>query len=92
MLLGEDPAPKPGSEVGNRASKSGSIGDDRSGSSLRDRAVIEVNPDALTIADERDIERKKGTMRGPLHGIPYLVKDVGYTDRQLSVSPSFLGS
>ncbi|KEZ45550.1 hypothetical protein SAPIO_CDS1884 [Scedosporium apiospermum] len=39
------------------------------------KAVIEVNPDALTIADERDIERKKGTMRGPLHGIPYLVKD-----------------
>ena len=38
-------------------------------------AVIELNPDALAIADERDRERKEGKVRGPLHGIPVLVKD-----------------
>ena len=39
------------------------------------RAVIETNPDALTIADELDKERKAGKVRGPLHGIPVLIKD-----------------
>ncbi|MFN5598235.1 MAG: amidase [Gemmatimonas sp.] len=39
------------------------------------RSVIEVNPDALAIAAERDRERRAGTIRGPLHGIPVLVKD-----------------
>jgi amidase len=38
-------------------------------------AVIELNPDALAIADERDAERKAGKVRGPLHGIPVLIKD-----------------
>jgi amidase len=38
-------------------------------------AVIEVNPDALSIADQLDKERKAGTVRGPMHGIPVLVKD-----------------
>ena len=38
-------------------------------------AVIEVNPDALTIADNMDNERKAGKLRGPLHGIPVLIKD-----------------
>ena len=38
-------------------------------------AVIELNPDALAIADERDAERKAGKSRGPLHGIPVLIKD-----------------
>jgi amidase len=38
-------------------------------------AVIELNPDALTIADQRDAERKSGNVRGPLHGIPVLIKD-----------------
>ena len=38
-------------------------------------AVIEINPDALTIADTLDQERKAGKVRGPLHGIPILVKD-----------------
>ena len=40
-------------------------------------AVIETNPDALTIAKDLDGERKRGKSRGPLHGIPVLVKDVG---------------
>ena len=39
------------------------------------RAVLEVNPEALTIADACDAERKAGKVRGPLHGIPVLVKD-----------------
>ena len=38
-------------------------------------AVIELNPDALAIAGQRDAERAAGTLRGPLHGIPVMVKD-----------------
>ena len=38
-------------------------------------AVIETNPDALTIADGLDQERRAGQVRGPLHGIPVLIKD-----------------
>ncbi len=38
-------------------------------------SVIELNSDALAIADELDRERKAGRVRGPLHGIPVLVKD-----------------
>ncbi|MEP6659631.1 MAG: amidase [Acidimicrobiales bacterium] len=38
-------------------------------------AVIETNPDALAIARRRDAERRAGHIRGPLHGIPVLVKD-----------------
>ncbi|MGI8584110.1 MAG: amidase [Chitinophagaceae bacterium] len=38
-------------------------------------SVIEVNPDALGIADNMDKERKAGKIRGPLHGIPVLIKD-----------------
>jgi amidase len=38
-------------------------------------SVIEINPDALAIADERDKERKAGKVRGRLHGIPVLIKD-----------------
>ena len=37
-------------------------------------AVIEINPDALTMAQAMDQERKGGKLRGPLHGIPVLVK------------------
>jgi amidase len=39
------------------------------------RSVLEVNPDALTIADSLDQERAAGQVRGPLHGIPILLKD-----------------
>jgi len=38
-------------------------------------SVIEVNPDAMNIAQAMDTERKAGKIRGPLHGIPILVKD-----------------
>ncbi|MCJ1288823.1 hypothetical protein MMC34_000353 [Xylographa carneopallida] len=40
------------------------------------RAINETNPDALAIARELDEERARGTVRGPLHGVPILVKDV----------------
>ncbi len=38
-------------------------------------SVIEVNPDAVSIAERLDAERKAGKVRGPLHGIPILFKD-----------------
>ena len=46
---------------------------DRQGPTLR--AVIETNPDALQIAGQLDEERRQGRVRGPLHGIPVIVKD-----------------
>ena len=46
---------------------------DRQGPAIH--AVIELNPDAPAIAESRDEERKAGKMRGPLHGIPILIKD-----------------
>jgi len=46
---------------------------DASGPTLR--AVIETNPDALALADAADAERKAGRVRGPLQGIPVLIKD-----------------
>jgi amidase len=38
-------------------------------------AIIQLNPDALWIADAADRERKGGHVRGPLHGIPVVIKD-----------------
>jgi len=38
-------------------------------------AVIEINPKALADADARDAERTAGKVRGPLHGLPILIKD-----------------
>jgi len=46
---------------------------DRSGPRLN--SVIELNPDAMAIARARDGERAHGHVRGPLHGIPILLKD-----------------
>jgi len=46
---------------------------DRAGPRLR--AVIELNPDALREAAQLDTERRQGQLRGPLHGIPLLLKD-----------------
>lgn len=52
-------------------------------------AVIATNPDALSIADERDAERRAGKVRGPLHGIPILLKDnIDTGDRQLTTAGS----
>jgi amidase len=39
------------------------------------RSVIEINPDAQQMAERLDEERKAGKIRGPLHGIPILIKD-----------------
>jgi amidase len=41
----------------------------------RVNSVIEINPDALTIADELDRERRQKGARSPLHGVPVLIKD-----------------
>ena len=46
---------------------------DRRGPSLK--SVLEINPDALAIADRLDAERRGKGPRGPLHGIPVLIKD-----------------
>lgn len=39
------------------------------------RGIIELNPDLYKIADSLDKERRHGKIRGPMHGIPILVKD-----------------
>ena len=52
-------------------------------------AVIATNPDALSSADALDIERRTGKVRGPLHGIPILLKDnIDTADRQLTTAGS----
>ena len=53
------------------------------------RSVIEVNPDALSIADRLDRERRAGRLRGPLHGVPVLLKDnVDTADRMTTTAGS----
>jgi amidase len=52
-------------------------------------AVIEVNPNAVSIAAGLDNERRSGVVRGPLHGIPVLVKDnVATADNMQSTAGS----
>jgi len=66
---------------------------DRKGPTLR--AVIEINPDALAIARELDLERKAKGPRGLLHGIPVLLKDnIDTHDRMMTTAGSLalLGS
>jgi amidase len=51
--------------------------------------VIELNPDALDIAAKLDDERKSKGPRGPLHGIPVLIKDnIGTADRMMTTAGS----
>lgn len=54
------------------------------------RAVIELNPDALKIAQEMDAERKSGKVRGALHGIPILIKDNIDTGDQMQTTAGSL--
>jgi amidase len=52
-------------------------------------SVIEVNPDALNIAKGLDKERKQKHLRGPLHGIPVLIKDnIDTSDRMMTTAGS----
>lgn len=60
---------------------------DRVGPAIR--SVIELNPDALSIADVLDRERLDGRLRGPMHGIPVLIKDnIDTADRMLTTAGS----
>src|SRR3954454_10410426 len=60
---------------------------DRHGPTLR--SVIEVNPDALSIAGALDAERRAKGPRGPLHGIPVLIKDnIDTADRMMTTAGS----
>ena len=61
---------------------------DRKGPMLR--SIIEINPDALAIADNLDRERKQKGPRGPLHGIPVLVKDnIDTADKMTTTAGSY---
>jgi len=52
-------------------------------------SVIETNPDALEIAEALDKERKEKGVRGPLHGIPVLIKDnIATADRMQTTAGS----
>ncbi len=52
-------------------------------------AIIEMNPDAPSIADALDRERKAKSPRGPLHGIPVLIKDnIDTADRMMTTAGS----
>jgi amidase len=60
---------------------------DKSGPTLR--SVIEINPDARSIADALDAERKAKGARGPLHGIPVLIKDnIATADHMMTTAGS----
>ncbi|NUT78260.1 amidase [Pseudomonas sp. C1C7] len=61
---------------------------DRNGPKIN--AVIELNPDALAMAEAMDQERKGGYIRGPLHGIPVLLKDNIDTSDEMQTSAGSL--
>jgi amidase len=61
---------------------------DRQGPELR--SIIELNPDALQIAAALDAERAAGTLRGPLHGMPIVVKDNIATGDKMATSAGSL--
>ncbi|HLA13790.1 MAG TPA: amidase [Gemmatimonadaceae bacterium] len=61
---------------------------DRKGPALHH--VIEINPDARSIAESLDAERKAGRVRGLLHGIPVLLKDnIDTADRMTTTAGSY---
>jgi amidase len=63
---------------------------DQNGTDGGVNSVIELNPDALAIAQHADNERRRGQVRGPLHGIPVLVKDnIDTGDKMQTTAGSF---
>src|SRR5438309_150358 len=61
---------------------------DREGPKIK--SVLQINPDALAIADTLDEERKAKGPRGPLHGIPILLKDNIATADQMETTAGSL--
>jgi amidase len=60
---------------------------DKAGPALN--SVIELNHDALSIADQLDAERKQNKVRGPLHGIPVMIKDnIDTADKMMNTAGS----
>ncbi|MGB2605206.1 MAG: amidase family protein, partial [Candidatus Sulfotelmatobacter sp.] len=60
---------------------------DKHGPSIN--SIIEQNPDALSIADSLDLERKAKGPRGPMHGIPVLIKDnIDTADKMMTTAGS----
>ena len=54
-------------------------------------SIIEVNPDAQAIAQKLDVERRAGRVRGPLHGIPVVLKDNVDTGDRMQTAAGSLG-
>ena len=52
--------------------------------------VLEINPEAQAIADQMDAERRAGHLRGPMHGIPVLIKDNIATADQMETTAGSL--
>ena len=60
---------------------------DKNGPSIN--SVMQINPDALSIAKQLDEELKAGRSRGPMHGIPVLLKDnIDTHDRMFTTAGS----
>lgn len=55
------------------------------------KAIIELNPDSLDIAKKLDEERQNGKVRGPLHGIPVMIKDNIDTGDKMQTTAGSLG-